>query len=87
MTPREKDQMLKQAMFSLVGNTNFQLFIENLKQMRENAMLDASSDRVVSDKRLLQTYLGEIRAYGDIIATYEDFKTSVEDMSVNQETA
>lgn len=79
---REKDARLRQAMFSLCGNTNFQAFIDHLKDMRENAMIDASSDRVVSDKRLLQTYLGEIRAYGDIIAVYEDFKTSVEDRAV-----
>ena len=85
MTHKEKELRLKQAMFSLVGNTNFQSFIEHLRDARENAMLDASSDRVVSDKRLLQTYLGEIRAYGDIIAIYEDFKTSVEDNTVSAE--
>ena len=66
-------------MFSLVANDNFQRYIEFLKDEREAVMLEASSDRVISDKRLLQTYLGSVRAYTDQIDRYNAFRQQMEE--------
>lgn len=87
MTSNEKNEALRQAMFSLLPNTNFTRFIEHLRDLREGAMLEAASDRVIADKRLLQVYLGQIRAYTDIIDVYDSFVQSAEETAVAQQEA
>ena len=66
-------------MFSLVANDNFQRYIEFLKEERELVMIEAATDRVISDKRLLQTYLGSVRAYTDQIDRYNAFRQQMEE--------
>ena len=79
MLNRERTEEFQQVMFSLVANDNFQRYIEFLKDEREAVMLEASSDRVISDKRLLQTYLGSVRAYTDQIDRYNAFRQQMEE--------
>lgn len=87
MTNKARQQEFEQVMFSLVGNTNFQRYIEFLKDEREMVMLDAASDRVISDKRLLHTYMGSIRAYTDIIDRYNALHQSLEEEGEAQREA
>ena len=48
-------------------------------------MIEAASDRVISDKRLLTTYLGQVRAFTEIIDMYESFLQRVEEVSETRE--
>ena len=85
MTLKEKEEQFQQAMFPLVGNPNFVHFIDHIKSQRDVAMIEAASDRVVSDKRLLTTYLGQVRAFTEIIDMYESFLQRVEEVSETRE--
>lgn len=78
-TNKQRQIEFDKVMFSLVGNTNFQRFIEFLKDEREMVMLDASLDRVISDRRLLYTYMGSLRTYTDIIDRYNALCQSLEE--------
>lgn len=73
MTTQERHQRITQSMFQLVGNPAFADFIDLLRDDVNNTVIDMASDRVISDKRLLQTYLGEVRAYTNIISRYDNF--------------
>ena len=42
-------------------------------------MIEAATDRVISDKRLLQVYLGSIRAYTDQLDRYTAFQQQLEE--------
>lgn len=84
MNAREKERAFREVMFSLAGNDHFQRYIEFLKEQREAAMLEASSDRVISDKRLLQTYLGTIRAYTEQIDHHASFLQQAEDIAAER---
>ena len=80
MNSREIDRAFKETMFSLAGNPHFQRYIGFLKEQREITMIEASTDRVVADKRLLQVYLGSIRAYTEQIDHYASFAQEIEDI-------
>ncbi len=69
----EKFSNLRHAMFGLVGNDNFQNFIEELREMQHSTMIDLCSDAVVKDDRMTLASTGELRAYSQIIALYDDF--------------
>lgn len=73
LTPNEKAMRLQQAMYRLVGNDAFVDFIDEIRELQRNAMLDSINDLVVKDERLTLAALGEIRAYESIAALYEDF--------------
>jgi hypothetical protein len=73
LTPAEKSARLQQAMYRLVGNDAFTDFVEEIRELQRNAMIDAISDLVVKDDRLTTAALGEIRAYEAIAGLYEDF--------------
>ena len=85
MTLKEKEEQFQQAMFPLVGNPHFVHFIEYIKNQRDSAMIEAASDRVISDKRLLTTYLGQVRAFTEIIDMYDSFLQRVEEVSETRE--
>jgi len=79
LTQKERSDKLQQAMFRLVGNDAFQEFIEQVRELQRNAMLDLINDAVVKDERLSLAAVGEIRAYETIASLYEDFvQTNVE---------
>jgi hypothetical protein len=69
----DKFSRLRHAMFSLVGNDNFQDFIEELREMQHATMIDLCSDMVVQNERLTLASTGELRAYSQIIGLYDDF--------------
>lgn len=72
-TSTEKFSRLRHAMFSLVGNDNFQDFIEELREMQHSTMIDLCSDAVVQNDRMTLASTGELRAYSQIIGLYDDF--------------
>jgi hypothetical protein len=69
----EKFSNLRHTMFGLVGNDNFQNFIEELREMQHSTMIDLCSDAVVKDDRMTLASTGELRAYSQIIGLYDDF--------------
>jgi hypothetical protein len=69
----EKFSNLRHAMFNLVGNDNFQDFIEELREMQHATMIDLCSDAVVQNDRMTLASTGELRAYSQIIGLYDDF--------------
>lgn len=72
-TSTDKFFRLRHAMFSLVGNDNFQDFIEELREMQHSTMIDLCSDAVVQNERMTLASTGELRAYSQIIGLYDDF--------------
>jgi hypothetical protein len=69
----EKFANLRYTMFGLIGNDNFQNFIEELREMQHSTMIDLCSDAVVQNDRMTLASTGELRAYSQIIALYDDF--------------
>ena len=79
LTTKERSDKLQAAMYRLVGNDAFQEFIDQVRELQRNAMLDLINDAVVKDERLSLAAVGEIRAYEMIAGLYEDFvQTNVE---------
>ena len=64
---------LRHTMFGLVGNDNFQNFIDELREMQHSTMIDLCSDAVVQNDRMTLASTGELRAYSQIIGLYDDF--------------
>lgn len=73
LTPYERSERLKVSVQRLVGNDAFQDFIESLREIQHNTMLDLLNDAVVKDERLTTAAVGELRAYEAIINLYDDF--------------
>lgn len=72
LTPRERAERLQTALARLIGNDAFQDFVDGMREIQRNTMLDLMSDTVVKDERLTAAALGEIRAYEAIINLYDD---------------
>ena len=86
MTTKDKDQALKQAMFPLAGNTNFQTYVNvYLRDLREYYLRQASMPANVASNRLTPYYLGKIEAITEQIDQFDDWKQAVEDNSVSAE--
>lgn len=73
LTPFERTERLKTSVQRLVGNDAFQDFVDALREIQHNTMLDLMNDAVVKDDRLTTTAVGELRAYEAIINLYDDF--------------
>ena len=65
-------------MQSLIGTPAFDDFIDEVRLMRDAAMLDACSDKVVANERLSLAALGEVRAYTGLIDCYDSYKESLD---------
>jgi DNA-binding GntR family transcriptional regulator len=72
LTPRERAERLQTALARLIGNDAFQDFVEGLREIQRNTLLDLMNDTVVKDERLTAAALGEIRAYEAIINLCDD---------------
>lgn len=64
---------IKHAMASLVRNTEFKVFIDTVRANRDATVDDACNDVVVASQRMSMAAIGEIRAYNQIIAAYDEF--------------
>jgi len=73
LTPFERTERLKTSVQRLVGNDAFQDFVDALREIQHNTMLDLMNDAVVKDDRLTTAAVGELRAYEAIINLYDDF--------------
>lgn len=73
LTPLERTERLKTSVQRLLSNDAFQDFIESLREIQHNTMLDLMNDAVVKDDRLTTAAVGELRAYEAIINLYDDF--------------
>jgi len=73
LTPFERTEQLKTSVQRLIGNDAFQDFVEALRDIQHNTMVDLMNDAVIKDERLTTTAVGELRAYEAIINLYDDF--------------
>lgn len=73
LTPLERTERLKVSVQRLMANDAFQDFIESLREIQHNTMLDLMNDAVMKDDRLTTTAVGELRAYEAIINLYDDY--------------
>ena len=73
LTPFERNERLKVSVQRLMANDAFQDFIESVREIQHNTMLDLMSDAVVKEDRLTVASLGELRAYEAIINLYDDY--------------
>lgn len=64
---------IKHAMASLVRNVEFKTFIDTLRENRDATVMDACNDAVVASQRMSMAAIGEIRAYNQIISSYDEY--------------
>jgi hypothetical protein len=70
MTQQQKEARLKDAMFNLAQNPHFAVFMEELREMREDSvryMIDYNT----KEKREWHAAIGEVRAYDRIWIAYQ----------------
>lgn len=63
-------------MASLVTDTRFEVFMDEVSKMREVAIRDSLNDQVVGDVGKMAAALGEIRTYTAILDAYEHYTLS-----------
>lgn len=71
-----RDRRIREAMLSLVGNENFRMFIESIRDARETTIRDAYSDTVIANQRMSMAAAGAIRTYSDILDTYDELTSA-----------
>jgi len=73
LTPRERVELLQVALVRLAPTEAFQEFIDHLREIQRNTMLDLINDVTVSDEKLTAAAVGELRAYEAIINLFDDY--------------
>jgi hypothetical protein len=87
MTSRERklrDDQIASAMAELVMNEHFRLFIDMIRQQKENAVGDSCTDAVIASQRLSMAAIGEIRCYTSIIEKYDEMLEAAQDLRDRQ---
>lgn len=78
MTNREREEFRQQAvanaMAQLLPNTNFQQFINVLREQREVVIEDICRDDNIKSDRAMMALVGELRALKGVIAVYDEYK-------------
>ena len=69
-----RQQIIADAMSQLVPNTNFQQFINVLREQREVVIEDICRDDNIKSERTLMALVGELRALKGVIAVYDEYK-------------
>jgi len=69
-----RQQIIADAMSQLVPNTNFQQFINVLREQREVVIEDICRDDNIKSERALMALVGELRALKGVIAVYDEYK-------------
>jgi len=72
-TARERVELLQVAISRLAPTESFQEFIEHLREIQRNTMLDLMNDVTVGDEKLTAAAIGELRAYEAIINLFDDY--------------
>lgn len=73
LTPRERTETLQSAIARLAPNDAFQDFIDSLREIQRNTMLDLMNDVTVGDEKLTAAAIGELRAYEALINLFDDY--------------
>lgn len=73
LTPQERLEVISISMQGLIGNGNFQQFMDVLREMRHAASLDMVTEAVTKDSRLTLVAAGEVRALDSIIGIYDNY--------------
>tara|TARA_R110000868_G_scaffold159667_2_gene388664 strand:- start:2513 stop:2803 length:291 start_codon:yes stop_codon:yes gene_type:complete len=82
LTESQRVERLQQAMFNLIPNENFALFIDHLRDARDYTSRIAGEESVIASERISTAYQGSINTYNEIIDTFDDFQQQLEDRSV-----
>lgn len=69
-----RQQIIADAMSQLVPNTNFQQFINVLREQREVVIEDICRDDNIKSERAMMALVGELRALKGVIAVYDEYK-------------
>lgn len=67
-----KSEVVKASMLSLIGNPSFQVYMEEVRSMKDLAVRDAVNDLVVGDAGKMSAALGSIRTYLDLLDAYDE---------------
>jgi hypothetical protein len=73
LTARERVELLQVSLVRLAPNDAFQEFIDHLREIQRNTMLDLMNDVTVGDEKLTAAAIGELRAYEAIINLFDDY--------------
>ena len=69
-----RQQAVAEAMSQLIPNTNFQQFINVLREQREVVIEDICRDDNIKSERAMMALVGELRALKGVIAVYDEYK-------------
>ena len=73
LTARERVELLQVALVRLAPTEAFQEFIDHLREIQRNTLLDLMNDVTVADENLTDAAVGELRAYEAIINLFDDY--------------
>jgi len=66
-------------MHTLSSDSRFLVFIEEIANMRENAILDLCNDAVVENSNKMLATIGEIRSFSTILSLASNYRQNVVD--------
>jgi len=75
LTPEIRAKLLTDSMVALVQDTRFEVFMDQVEEMKDNAQRDSISEAVVGDSNKMLAAAGEIRTYIAILDLYHHFLT------------
>ncbi len=76
-----KEDLLKAAMLDLVPNTNFEQFIDFIRDEIDVNVRIITEEQIVANERLSTAYAGAIGALQKIVDKYDDMKQQLADGS------
>lgn len=74
MTIEEKLELLNETIRQLSGDDRFRVFVEKLREMREDSIAVALHDETCGNSLKVAAALGEVRAYQDILNLIDEYK-------------
>lgn len=69
---KEQEDRFIANMVQLSGDPRFAEFIELVKEQKDMALAEAVTNNAIANPHVSAAYLGEVRAYTDIIALFND---------------
>lgn len=80
-----KSEVVKASMLSLIGNPSFQVYMEEVRSMKDLAVRDAVNDLVVGDLGKMSAALGSIRTYLDLLDAYDEASANPTAIQIDEE--
>lgn len=84
MNQVDQSGIVKASMLSLLGNPSFQVYMEEVRAMKDLAVRDAVNDLVVGDVGKMSAALGSIRTYLDLLDAYDEASANPQQIGIDE---